>query len=107
MAKTAPMSIPAEPIGSRPRFVDLIERVAKGDSEDPDLAPLYENAIRDTIERFEARQVLKVIRKHLKPNQRIFVGVITPIDRYLEAPEEVRVRSFEPGENWRWCYVDG
>jgi 5-methyltetrahydropteroyltriglutamate--homocysteine methyltransferase len=41
-------------IGSIPRPVDLIERVAKGDSEDPNLHPLYEDAIRDTIERFEA-----------------------------------------------------
>src|SRR5260370_20586134 len=46
--------IPTEPIGSIPRPVDLIERVAKADSEDPALAPLYEVAIRDTIERFEA-----------------------------------------------------
>jgi 5-methyltetrahydropteroyltriglutamate--homocysteine methyltransferase len=54
MAKPAPITIPTEPIGSIPRPVDLIERVAKGDSEDPNLAPLYEDAIRDTIERFEA-----------------------------------------------------
>jgi 5-methyltetrahydropteroyltriglutamate--homocysteine methyltransferase len=46
--------IPTEPIGSIPRPVDLIDRVAKGDSEDPNLAPFYEVAIRDTIERFEA-----------------------------------------------------
>src|ERR1700737_2688783 len=51
----APASIiPTEPIGSIPRPVDLIDRVARGDSEDPDLAPFYEVAIRDTIERFEA-----------------------------------------------------
>src|SRR6202051_4965213 len=54
MAKHASLTIPTEPIGSIPRPVDLIERVARGDSEDPDLAPLYEDAIRDTIERFEA-----------------------------------------------------
>src|SRR6267154_3676567 len=54
MATAAPVTIPTEPIGSIPRPADLIERVAKGDSEDPDLAPLYEAAIRDTIERFEA-----------------------------------------------------
>ena len=54
MAKLAPITIPTEPIGSMPRPVNLIERVAKGDSEDPNLAPLYEDAIRDTIERFEA-----------------------------------------------------
>jgi 5-methyltetrahydropteroyltriglutamate--homocysteine methyltransferase len=54
MAKPAPITIPTEPIGSIPRPADLIERVAKGDSEDPNLAPFYEDAIRDTIERFEA-----------------------------------------------------
>ena len=54
MAKPASITIPTEPIGSIPRPVDLIERVAKGDSEDRDLAPFYEDAIRDTIERFEA-----------------------------------------------------
>jgi 5-methyltetrahydropteroyltriglutamate--homocysteine methyltransferase len=54
MAKPVPITIPTEPIGSIPRPVDLIERVAKGDSEDPNLDPLYEDAIRDTIERFEA-----------------------------------------------------
>jgi methionine synthase II (cobalamin-independent) len=54
MTTSAPITIPTEPIGSIPRPLDLIERVAKGDSEDPDLAALYEDAIRDTIERFEA-----------------------------------------------------
>jgi hypothetical protein len=49
MAKSAPITIPTEPIGSIPRPVDLIERVAKGDREDPSLAPLYDDAIRDTI----------------------------------------------------------
>src|SRR5260370_19610039 len=54
MAQPAPITIPTEPIGSIPRPIDLIERVARGDSEDPVLGPLYEDAIRDTIERFEA-----------------------------------------------------
>src|SRR6195256_2276879 len=54
MAKPASITIPTEPIGSIPRPLDLIERVAKGDSESPDLAPLYEDAVRDTIARFEA-----------------------------------------------------
>jgi 5-methyltetrahydropteroyltriglutamate--homocysteine methyltransferase len=49
-----PITIPTEPIGSIPRPLDLIERVARGDSEDPALGPFYEDAIRDTIERFEA-----------------------------------------------------
>src|SRR5438552_5134566 len=54
MANATSISIPTEPIGSIPRPLALIDRVAKGDSEDPNLAPLYEDAIRDTIERFEA-----------------------------------------------------
>jgi hypothetical protein len=55
LTKAESISIPTEPIGSIPRPVDLIERVAKGDSEDLNLAPLYEDAIRDTIERLEAK----------------------------------------------------
>src|SRR3979409_961649 len=54
MVKPVSLTIPTEPIGSIPRPVDLIERVARGDSEDPAFAPLYEDAIRDTIELFEA-----------------------------------------------------
>ena len=37
MAKPAPITIPTESIGSIPRPPNLIERVARGDSEDPDL----------------------------------------------------------------------
>src|SRR5882762_9504353 len=54
MATPSPVTTPTEPIGSIPRPVDLIERIAKGDSEDPGLDSLYENAIRETIEQFEA-----------------------------------------------------
>src|SRR5229473_7655122 len=54
MATPEPIPIPTEPIGSIPRPRDLVARVAQGDSEDPELAPFYEDAIRDTIERFEA-----------------------------------------------------
>jgi 5-methyltetrahydropteroyltriglutamate--homocysteine methyltransferase len=48
------MTIPTEPIGSIPRPLRLIEAVVAGDGADPTLDPLYEEAIRDTIERFEA-----------------------------------------------------
>ncbi len=48
------MTIPTEPIGSIPRPLRLIEAVATGDGTDPKLDPLYDAAIRDTIERFEA-----------------------------------------------------
>jgi len=48
------MTLPTEPIGSIPRPLRLIEAVATADGTDPRLAPLYEEAVRDTIERFEA-----------------------------------------------------
>jgi 5-methyltetrahydropteroyltriglutamate--homocysteine methyltransferase len=48
------ITIPTEPIGSIPRPPDLLQKLSQVDSEDPALAPLYEDAIRDTIERFEA-----------------------------------------------------
>jgi 5-methyltetrahydropteroyltriglutamate--homocysteine methyltransferase len=49
------MTLPTEPIGSIPRPAKLIEAVAAlGDGADPKLEPLYGEAIRDTIERFEA-----------------------------------------------------
>src|SRR6195256_1038112 len=49
------MIIPTEPIGSIPRPPRLIEAIAAaGNHADPELDPLYEDAIRDTIARFEA-----------------------------------------------------
>ena len=48
--------IPTEPIGSIPRPQELIEAVARKGMDDPSLDPLYENAIRDTIERFHATE---------------------------------------------------
>ena len=52
MVKPTPITIPTEPIGRIPRPVDLIERVKNAHSEDPKLAPLYDAAVRDTMERF-------------------------------------------------------
>src|SRR5687767_15486060 len=49
------MTIPTEPIGSIPRPLPLLEAIAKqGDHTDPHLDPLYEQAVQDTIEQFEA-----------------------------------------------------
>jgi 5-methyltetrahydropteroyltriglutamate--homocysteine methyltransferase len=48
------MTIPTEPIGSIPRPLALIEAIAARGGSDPALEPLYDAAIRDTIERFEA-----------------------------------------------------
>ncbi len=46
--------IPTEPIGSLPRPHKLIEAIERVGSEDASLDALYEAAIRDTLERFEA-----------------------------------------------------
>lgn len=43
-------------------------------------------------------RVLKIIRQYMKPRQRIFVGVISPIDPRIETPEEVRDRTLEAAE---------
>lgn len=48
------MDLPTEPIGSIPRPLALLEALETTDSDDPSLEPLYEAAIKDTIERFEA-----------------------------------------------------
>jgi 5-methyltetrahydropteroyltriglutamate--homocysteine methyltransferase len=48
------MPIPTEPIGSIPRPPELLDALAITDGTDPALDPLYDAAIRDTIERFEA-----------------------------------------------------
>jgi 5-methyltetrahydropteroyltriglutamate--homocysteine methyltransferase len=49
------VKIPTEPIGSIPRPRALIAEIARlGDGTDPALEPLYDNALQDTLERFEA-----------------------------------------------------
>src|ERR1700760_925387 len=48
------MVIPTEPIGSIPRPLELIAAVAATDGMDPRLDGLYDEAIRDTVARFEA-----------------------------------------------------
>jgi 5-methyltetrahydropteroyltriglutamate--homocysteine methyltransferase len=43
-------------------------------------------------------RVLRIVRDHLKPGQRVFVGVINPIDPRVETAEEVRDRVLEAAE---------
>jgi 5-methyltetrahydropteroyltriglutamate--homocysteine methyltransferase len=43
-------------------------------------------------------RVLKIIRKYLKQDQRVFVGVVSPIDPHVDTPEEVRDRVLEAAE---------
>ena len=40
-------------------------------------------------------RVLKMIRKYLRPDQTVFVGVVAPIDPRIDTPEEVRDRVLE------------
>jgi 5-methyltetrahydropteroyltriglutamate--homocysteine methyltransferase len=40
-------------------------------------------------------RVLEIIREHMRPEHRVFVGVIAPIDPRIETPEEVRDRVLE------------
>ncbi len=107
-----PITIPTEPIGSIPRPVDLIERVAKGDSEDPNLDPLFEDAIRDTIERFEATGSPVVTdgeqRKyhnfctycaHGLPNTESLLRST----HTLRPQKKCATVCSNPAENWRWC----
>ena len=48
------MTLPTEPIGSIPRPLGLIDAVSRLDSDSPQLESLYDEAVRDTVERFEA-----------------------------------------------------
>ncbi len=43
-------------------------------------------------------RVLKIIRQYLKPDQRIFVGVVAPIDPAIDTPEDVRDRVLQAAE---------
>ena len=43
-------------------------------------------------------EVLKIIRAHMKPDHRVFVGVVAPIDPRIETPEEVCERVIEAAE---------
>jgi 5-methyltetrahydropteroyltriglutamate--homocysteine methyltransferase len=46
----------------------------------------------------DRKRVLKMIREHVKAGQRIFVGVIDPLNPRVETPEEVRDRVLEAAE---------
>jgi 5-methyltetrahydropteroyltriglutamate--homocysteine methyltransferase len=47
------MTLPTEPIGSIPRPLQLIEAIQARGHADPSLEPMFDEAIRDTIARFE------------------------------------------------------
>jgi 5-methyltetrahydropteroyltriglutamate--homocysteine methyltransferase len=43
-------------------------------------------------------RVLEIIRQQMKPDHRVFVGVVAPIDPRVETPEEVRDRVLEAAQ---------
>ena len=43
-------------------------------------------------------RVLRIIKQHARPEHKIFVGVIDPIDPHIESPEQVRDRVLEAAE---------
>ncbi len=47
----------------------------------------------------DRKRVLKIIRKYLKAGQRVFVGVVAPIDPHVDTAEEVRDRVLEAAEH--------
>jgi 5-methyltetrahydropteroyltriglutamate--homocysteine methyltransferase len=47
----------------------------------------------------DREHVLKIIRRYMKPDQRIFVGVVAPINPRIETPEEIRDRTLEAAEH--------
>lgn len=46
----------------------------------------------------DRRRVLSIIKEQMKPDQRIFVGVVAPIDPHIETADEVRDRVLEAAE---------
>ncbi len=46
----------------------------------------------------DRQRVLKMIRQYLRPEQRAFVGVVSPIDPREDTPEEVRDRVLEAAQ---------
>jgi 5-methyltetrahydropteroyltriglutamate--homocysteine methyltransferase len=75
-------------------------------SGDVDYAELLPSLFELTVGNFyialageqDRARVLKIIRAHLKPHHRVFVGVISPIDARVETPEDVRDRALEAAE---------
>lgn len=47
----------------------------------------------------DRKRVLSIIRAHIKPEHRVFVGVVAPIDPRVETPEEIRDRIVEAAQH--------
>ncbi|HZP85597.1 MAG TPA: 5-methyltetrahydropteroyltriglutamate--homocysteine methyltransferase, partial [Burkholderiales bacterium] len=73
------------------------------DSAEVDYADLLPSLFQLMVDNFyialagekDRARVLGMIRRHMKPGQRIFVGVVAPIDPHIETAEEVRERVLQ------------
>jgi 5-methyltetrahydropteroyltriglutamate--homocysteine methyltransferase len=46
----------------------------------------------------DKRRVLQIMRDHIQADQKVFVGVIDPLDPRIEMPDEVAARVIEAAE---------
>ena len=91
------MPIPTEPIGSIPRHPRLLDALATHDADDPALDPLYEEAVRDTIARFEATGS-PVVTDGEQRMPRLTHGPFRyrrPADRYLDVARRYATRPLK------------
>lgn len=75
-------------------------------SADVDYADLLPSLLQLNVTNFyiamagekDRHHALALVKKHLRPGHRIFVGVVAPIDPHVETAEEVRDRILEAAE---------
>ena len=84
--------------GRRSRFDAQRRRRLRGPAAQPVSAARRATSTSRWPARPTAPRVLGIIRQHLKPDQRVFVGVVAPIDPRVETAEEVRDRVLEAAE---------
>jgi 5-methyltetrahydropteroyltriglutamate--homocysteine methyltransferase len=46
----------------------------------------------------DRKKVLKIVREHIRSDQRVFVGVVDVLDPRVEPPDEIRGRVLEAAE---------
>jgi hypothetical protein len=105
----APRIIPTEPIGSIPRPVALLDAIeaAGGNNDDPGLEPLYDEAVRDTITRFEetgSPVITDGVQGKPVSYYRYLVASGSLLSRFVELNNPARAR-FSAEERMKHFYV--
>jgi 5-methyltetrahydropteroyltriglutamate--homocysteine methyltransferase len=75
-------------------------------SKDVDYADLLPSLFELTVESFyialageeDRVRILRIIRQYMKPDQRVFIGVVSPITPRIETPEEIRDQILEAAQ---------